>query len=133
MIFRKFKQNKLWRDKAIDLLEKNGSKIHWTRLNDHDFAVQLKAKFMEEAQEVYNASTRQALLEELADIVEVMHALGHVHSFTLEDIIAVQRKKQQDRGGFTARMFVTVAEHPIDSFGERYCLADPEKYPEIID
>jgi predicted house-cleaning noncanonical NTP pyrophosphatase (MazG superfamily) len=131
MKFRKFKQHKLWRDKAVDNLESLGSKVHWTTLNNQDFADQLKLKFMEEAQEVYSAQTREALMEELADILEVISSLSDVHQFTLEDIIALQHKKHQERGGFRGRKFVTVAEHPVGSFGEKYCLADPEKYPEV--
>lgn len=133
MKFRKFKQDKLWRDGAVERLVTMGSKIHWRRLSDIEFAEQLKKKFLEEAQEVYNAQTKEALLEELADIVEVISSLCDVHSVTLQDIIAVQQKKKQERGGFEGRKFVTVAEHPIGSFGEKYCLADPTRYPEIID
>lgn len=132
MKVRRFKQNKLWRDKAVELMEQMGSKIHWTRLSDSEFSEQLKIKFMEEAQEVYSAKTEKALLEELADILEVIAVLCDVHKFTLQDIKDVQHKKYQERGGFNGRKFVTIAEHPVDSFGEKYCLADPEKYPEVI-
>lgn len=132
MKMRKFKQNKLWRDKAVDRIQEMGSIIHWTRLEDDEFAQQLKIKFMEEAQEVSSAKTKAALIEELADILEVISSLGDVHKFTLDDVINVQHKKFDERGGFKGRKFVTIAEHAVDSFGEKYCLADPEKYPEII-
>jgi predicted house-cleaning noncanonical NTP pyrophosphatase (MazG superfamily) len=131
MKFRKFQQNKLWRDKLVERMEQMGSKIHWTRLDDAAFSEELKIKFMEEAQEVYAAQTKEALLEELADVLEVISSFGDVHDFTLQDIIAIQEKKRLDRGGFKERKFVTIAEHQADSFGEKYCLADPTKYPEI--
>jgi hypothetical protein len=51
----------------------------------------------------------------------------------MHDIIDVQGQKCQKRGGFRERKFVTVAEHMENSFGEKYCLADPGKYPEIIE
>ena len=44
MKFRTFKQNKLWRDKAVEHMEKTGSKIFWERLDDHAFATELKVK-----------------------------------------------------------------------------------------
>jgi len=132
MKMRKFKQNKLWRDKAVERLERSGSIIHWARLDDNEFAEQLKIKFMEEAHEVYSAKTKEALIEELADILEVVASLCEVHEFTLEDVMKIQQKKYDERGGFTGRKFVTSAEHAVDSFGEKYCLADPEKYPEVI-
>ncbi len=131
MKFRKFRQNKLWRDKAVDMTEANGSKVHWNRLNDTEFLEQLKIKFMEEAQEVCDAKNKEALIEELADILEVIDSLCRVQGFTLQDILNAKSKKYQKRGGFDGRRFVTFAEHEVGSFGEKYCLADPEKYPEI--
>jgi predicted house-cleaning noncanonical NTP pyrophosphatase (MazG superfamily) len=131
MKFRKFQQNKLWRDKLVERMELMGSKVHWTRLDDAAFSSELKIKFMEEAQEVHAAQTKEALLEELADVLEVISSFCDVHDFTLQDIMAIQEKKRQDRGGFKERKFVTIAEHQEDSFGEKYCLADPNKYPEI--
>ncbi len=131
MKFRKFKQNKLWRDKAIERLEQSGSRIYWKQLNDAEFADQLKIKLIEEVFEVQQAVTRQQLLEELADVLEVISSFCDVHGFTMQDIIALRDKKRQERGGFRGRKFVTIAEHRVGSYGEKYCLADPEKYPEI--
>lgn len=133
MKFRTFKQNKLWRDKAVELMEQMGSKIHWHKLNDADFAQELKVKFIEEAQEVCNAQATQAVIEELADILEVMTAFGNLHGFSLHDVMQVQHKKKEQRGGFAGRTFVTKAEHLVDSYGEKYCLADAQKYPEIVE
>jgi predicted house-cleaning noncanonical NTP pyrophosphatase (MazG superfamily) len=130
---RKFKQNKLWRDRAIDLMEQMGSKIHWTRLSADEFAEELKVKLLEEVQEVCRAGTRDAVLEELADVLELVYSFCDLHGASLQDIINLREKKHQERGGFQGRRFVTVAEHPIGGFGEKYCLADPGKYPEIID
>jgi hypothetical protein len=44
----------------------------------------------------------------------------------------MQQKKFLKRGGFAERKYVTTAEHPEGSFGEKYCRANPEKYPEIL-
>jgi predicted house-cleaning noncanonical NTP pyrophosphatase (MazG superfamily) len=133
MKLRKFKQNKLWRDKTVDLLEQMGSKIHWTRLSADEFAEELKIKLLEEAQEVCHARTKEGVLEELADVLELMYAFCDLHEVSLQDVISLREKKYQERGGFQGRRFVTVAEHPAGGFGEKYCLADPDKYPEIID
>ena len=133
MKLRKFKQDKLWRDKAVDRLEQTGSKVHWKRLDADQFEEQLKIKLMEEAEEVCSAKTKESLLEELADVLEVVISFCEFHEVTLQDIIDLQQKKHQERGGFQGRKFVTVAEHPLGSFGEKYCLNDPEKYPEIIE
>ncbi len=132
MKFRKFQQNKLWRDKAVELMENMGSKIHWKQLNDQEFTEQLKIKLTEETQEVCNAQNKQELMEELADILEVVTAFCDVNNITLQDVITTQNKKRQERGGFSERKFITIAEHPKNSFGEKYCLNDPKKYPEVF-
>ena len=133
IMFRKFQQNKLWRDKAIDMAESKGSKIHWTRLEDAAFSEQLKIKFMEESQEVCATQSKEDLIEELGDILEVMNAFGSIYDFTLQDVCDVRDKKHQERGGFQGRKFVTIAECPTGSYLENYCLKEPKKYPEIID
>lgn len=133
MKLRKFKSNKLWRDKILETCEQMGSKIHWRKLDDKEFEHALKLKLIEEADEVAQAITKESLQEELADVLEVVISLCLLHNFTLQDVIKVQLKKNQERGGFQDRKFVTVVEHPVGSEREQYCLADPEKYPEIKD
>jgi predicted house-cleaning noncanonical NTP pyrophosphatase (MazG superfamily) len=66
---RTFLQKKLWRDKAIDMMEQNhGSKIHWRQLNDQEFNQQIRIKLLEEAEEVVAAQSRNELINELADL-----------------------------------------------------------------
>jgi predicted house-cleaning noncanonical NTP pyrophosphatase (MazG superfamily) len=131
---RKFKQNKLWRDKLIEIMENEcGSRIHWRYLNDVEFNEKLREKLLEEAQEVITAQNRNALIEELADLFEVVDTLSSTNGISKDEIIAAQTKKREERGGFASKRFVETAEHPVNSFGEKYCLADPIKYPEIFD
>jgi predicted house-cleaning noncanonical NTP pyrophosphatase (MazG superfamily) len=82
MKMRIFKQNKLWRDKAVNIIESMGSKINWIRLDDAAFDKELRIKLLEEAHEVVAAQSRDALIEELADVVEVMKALCDLHKIS---------------------------------------------------
>lgn len=127
-----FLQNKLWRDKLINAMEQMGSVMHWRKLNDDEYDHQLRLKIVEEAQEVHSASSKKELLAELADVCEVIDSLCVLHGFSWQDIKAVQEKKRTERGGFAERKFVEKAEHPVGSLGEKYCLEQPHKYPEII-
>ena len=129
---RVFKQEKLWRDKMIAKAESQGSVLHWRRLNDADYDKQLRLKLLEEADEVRVAQSRDELMGELADIYEVFSSLCILRNFSKEEIIAIQEKKRAERGGFDERKFVDTAEHPDGSYLAEYCLAEPEKYPEII-
>ncbi|MBM3192999.1 MAG: hypothetical protein FJZ59_02050 [Chlamydiae bacterium] len=130
---RAFLQNKLWRDKAIDLMQELKSIIHWQRLTDAEYDYQLRQKLLEESREVCRASSRQELMQELADVLEIIEALSAANKIPFEEVKTIQLKKKAERGGFEGRKFVTIAEHLEGSFGEKYCLADPEKYPEITE
>jgi beta-phosphoglucomutase len=128
---RAFLQNKLWRDRAVELMEQSGSVIHWSRLEDTPFDEALRIKLIEEAHEVARAGSQEELCGELADLLELVASICKHHGITLEQVQLAQQQKRDERGSYDQRKYVTIAEHPVDSFGTRYCLADPEKYPEI--
>lgn len=128
---RKFIQNKLWRDKLTDKMIAMGSVLHIKQLSDSEYDEQLRVKLLEEANEVQVAKTKEELIDELADVLEVIDSLSHLHGVSRATIEAAQIKKRSERGGFYGRKFVTIAEHSQDSFGEKYCLAQPDKYPEV--
>lgn len=110
-----------------------GSYVDAKTLTDEEFARELKLKIQEEVDEVVAAKSKTELIEECADVFEVITAFGALHGFTLEDVAIAQVKKRAERGGFDTRTFVTHAYHKVGSFGEAYCLKSPEKYPEITD
>jgi predicted house-cleaning noncanonical NTP pyrophosphatase (MazG superfamily) len=132
MKMRVFYQNKLWRDKAVILLQNQGSIMHWRYLDDAEFDRQLRHKLVEEASEVVAAQDRNELVSELADVLDIIEAIQKLHGISDDEIKAAREEKFTERGGFSGRMFVEKAEHPEGSFGEAYCRAQPEKYPEIV-
>ncbi len=132
MKIRIFRQNKMWRDKAIELMEQKGSKMNWRYLSDTEYDQQLRLKIAEEAFEIRDAASKDAIIAEIADVFEVVDAICTYHAITFEQIKIAQIKKREERGGFVSRKFIETAEHPVGSYGEAYCLADPEKYPEIV-
>ncbi len=131
MQYRTFNYNKLVRDKMVERSEATGSIVHWKKLDDKEFEQALRIKCMEEAEEIFSAQTKGALIEELADMLEIIHAFCDMYQVTLKDVVEIQEKKYQERGSFKDHIFISTADHVVDSFGEKYCLADPEKYPEI--
>ena len=131
MSFKNFFYNKLVRDKTVERCYHEGSKVVWHSLNDADYLKALKLKLLEEAQEVIGTQSKEELAEELADVLEVVNALCALHALSLQELQVVQQKKFEDRGGFYDRIFIKSVEHPIGSNYEKYCSANPEKYPEI--
>lgn len=128
----KFLQNKLWRDKAPEMMRQKGSIIHVKNLDRTEYNHQLRIKLIEETAEVFVAQSNQELIEEMADVFEVIDSLCALHGISLKDVRAMQIQKKGDRGGFDERAFVTIAEHPAGSYGEQYCRAQPDKYPEVL-
>lgn len=132
MNMRKFRSEKLWRDKMPKKTAADGSIVHVKKVNDAEFDTQLRLKLIEEAQEVYTVQSSTRLMEELADVLEIIDTLCTLHSLSRENVIAIQNKKRSERGGFSQRQYVTTIEFAPGSKGEQYCLEQPEKYPEIL-
>lgn len=97
------KYNKLVRDNVPAITEENGERPLVTTLSDDDYANELKKKLLEEANE-YLADDKS--LEELADIMEVVHALAKSLGHTVEELEAVRKSKVDARGAFDKRIFL---------------------------
>lgn len=98
---RKFKQQKLWRDKCAAKVEaRDGSVIHWRRLDDTEFDEQLRKKLIEEAQEAEKEQDRKKLIRELADIYEVIDSLADLYKISKNDILVIQTKNVKNGAGF---------------------------------
>lgn len=130
---RTFLQKKLWRDKVVARHEARGSRCEYRVLGDAEYDLELRRKLLEEAAEVGAAKNSTELTMELADVLEVVDALCALHKIDPVELREVQLKKRDERGGFYKRIYVERAHHPVGGFGEAYCLADPEKYPEIVE
>jgi len=129
--YKKFLQNRLYRDKRVAMLEATGSRFVMQDLSNPAYDAALKKKLQEECEEIINTSTKQELIEEIADVFEVIDALCALRSITNAEIIKVQEKKREEAGGFYERKFVQITEHPIGSAAEARYLKDPKKHPLI--
>jgi predicted house-cleaning noncanonical NTP pyrophosphatase (MazG superfamily) len=99
------KYEKLVRDRIPEIIEGEGKAAVWRELSDEEFRLALKAKALEEAVEVVDASD-DALLSELADLSEVIDGILRAYNLSREDLEAVRRRKNEERGGFDRRLFL---------------------------
>lgn len=102
--------NKLVRDKIPEIIEKSGKQFSTSILNDKDYIKELKNKLNEEIEEYHNAKTDEESLEELADVLEIMHALVKVHDKTMVELEGIRAKKVNERGGFNDKVFLIEVE-----------------------
>lgn len=90
---------KLVRDRIPELIRSQGSEPKTRRLSEREFIDALARKLVEEAEEA--AGTRT--VEELADVLEVVHALADELGHSIEDVERSRAAKAQERGGFEER------------------------------
>lgn len=95
--------NKLVRDKIPKIIESNNEIAVTEILNEEDYKKELKNKLIEECNEVIEANDLE-LLEELADMLEVITALSKTQNKSLEDIIKIKEEKRTARGGFDKKI-----------------------------
>ena len=94
--------NKLVRDLIPDIIQQKGKQCQTRILSETEYQDALIKKLQEEVTEF----TEQPNLEELADILEVVHALTEslgADQATVED---VRKQKALERGGFEKRIFL---------------------------
>lgn len=102
--------NKLVRDRIPYIIKEKGKRAKVSILTEKDYFNELRKKAKEELDEYLNAVTNEAALEELADLLEVMHGLVKIHSSSMEEVEAIRKRKAIDRGAFEDRVFLIEVE-----------------------
>lgn len=98
--------NKLVRDYIPAVIEQAGKTCITRRLEESEYIQELKKKSQEELTEYLQASGDESALEELADLLEVMHALAKYHGADIEEVERIRKRKAEGRGGFAERIFL---------------------------
>lgn len=102
--------NKLVRDKIPEIIAAKGGRPATRVLPPDDYARVLREKLREEADEAVGAQTYDALVGELADVLEVVRAIQKVNGISDETLEAARAAKLADRGGFDARIYLESVE-----------------------
>lgn len=102
--------NKLVRDKIPEIINESGKNCTVRVLDDEQYRLALKEKLSEELIE-YNASqSDEEALEELADLLELIHSLSHVHGANVDQLEGLREDKARKRGGFADKVFLVEVE-----------------------
>ncbi|MBI4132606.1 MAG: nucleoside triphosphate pyrophosphohydrolase [Candidatus Sungbacteria bacterium] len=98
---------KLIHDKIPEIIAAKGEHARVRVLAGTEFLPALENKLLEEVQEMRLGAEKKT---EIADIYEVLDALIAAYGFSKEEIIAIQARKREERGGFEKRLFLEEAE-----------------------
>jgi predicted house-cleaning noncanonical NTP pyrophosphatase (MazG superfamily) len=98
--------NKLVRDNIPEVIERSGKAFQTRILSDDEYKQELQKKLQEELEEYLSAPDDQNAKEELADILELIHAITAIHGSSMEELEQVRHKKLNDRGGFKDKIFL---------------------------
>lgn len=98
--------NKLIRDKILEQIQRCGKNYKIEVLSEEQYVKELKEKLKEEVGEYLLSDTNVQAIEELADILEVIHALAKVHGYSFQDVEDIRREKEVLRGRFEKRLFL---------------------------
>ncbi|GAC90445.1 hypothetical protein KN10_0881 [Anoxybacillus flavithermus NBRC 109594] len=88
------------------IIEEAGKTFTTRTLSDEEYRQELRKKAFEELEEYMNASDDVTAVEELADLLEIIHALAKCHGATIEQVEAVRASKAEKRGGFKEKIFL---------------------------
>ncbi|WML48480.1 nucleoside triphosphate pyrophosphohydrolase [Neobacillus sp. PS3-34] len=102
--------NKLVRDLIPQVIDSNVKKFSTKILNEEEYIKELKKKAYEELEEYMSADNHEDALEELADVLEVVHALAEYHGASFESVEEIRTQKVEKRGGFKERVFLVEVE-----------------------
>jgi len=93
---------KLVRDKIPELISKDGRQPHTHIADDAEYWTALKDKLTEEVREFLQSDSP----EELADILEVVHAICDFKGLDFDELERLRIKKASERGGFGQRIIL---------------------------
>lgn len=102
--------NKLIRDNIPSIIEKENKTCIVTILNEVEFLVELKKKLIEESTEVSKANMRHDLVNELADVQEIVDKIKEVYQIKHEEITLIQQSKAIKNGKFDKKLFLVSVE-----------------------
>lgn len=102
--------NKLVRDRIPEIIENTGKSFKTKILSDERYKAELKRKLNEEVAEYQETANDSDALEELADILELMHALAHSHGVSIEKVEQIRKEKAEKRGAFNEKIFLIEVE-----------------------
>ncbi|MEK5432204.1 nucleoside triphosphate pyrophosphohydrolase [Lysinibacillus sp. FSL R7-0073] len=98
--------SKLIRDNILVIMDAKGVNYRARTLEPNELLMEVKAKMLEEAREFHEAITVQDEVEELVDILELVHTAISALGVSYEELEAFRIQKKIERGGFEKGIYL---------------------------
>ncbi len=98
--------NKLIRDKIPEVIRNAGSECEVRELGNEEYQRELLKKVEEEASGVASAASREEIVRELADVLDVIREVKLFTGITDAEIRLEEEKAYEKKGGFEKRLFL---------------------------
>lgn len=99
----RIRYHKLVRDRIPEIIRAGGGRCVTETLAEDEYLAMLDLKLTEELKEYQESGS----LEELADLLEVMHAVAEARGSSMAEVEAIRLRKREARGGFDRRLMLT--------------------------
>lgn len=98
--------NKLVRDLIPEIIRQDGKNPITKILSNEECLNEVERKMHEELAEYVEAKNNVEKLEELADLLELLHTAANIHGISLEKLETLRAKKSEKHGGFAERIYL---------------------------
>lgn len=98
--------NKLVRDLIPQIIEETGKTCSVRVLEHGEQLEEIKVKMQEEALEFLEAASPKEAVEELADILELVHTAIQMYDVPYEQLEKIRTQKKSKRGGFSKGIYL---------------------------
>ncbi|MCY3411337.1 MAG: nucleoside triphosphate pyrophosphohydrolase [Candidatus Heimdallarchaeota archaeon] len=98
--------NKLIRDRIPEIIRNDNKVPNLRLLNKNEFKSAVLTKFNEEIAELKESTDREDILNELADVLELIYTYGQEYNISPQEIEEKRELKEQKRGGFSKKLFL---------------------------
>lgn len=100
------KYNKLIRDRILEIIKEAGERPYWRTLNKKEYLREVEKKILEEAKELAKIKDKEAIINEIVDIQELIDVLASELGLKKSQIQKQQKVKNKKRGGFKKKLFL---------------------------
>jgi predicted house-cleaning noncanonical NTP pyrophosphatase (MazG superfamily) len=101
---------KLIRDKIPEYFAAPNKTFNTRVLTDEEFKIALRQKLMEESEETLMADSKEKLIDEISDLLEVVTYIKQAENIIDQEIENHQTQKRNERGAFDQKLFLESVE-----------------------